>query len=76
MVELINLGDPARSLLVQAGSFAEHHVATVRVDDGPEQPVDGPYCRVGLPGNSRIRLTLTMTLRTGRAACTSPWETA
>ncbi|MEU9319754.1 hypothetical protein [Streptomyces sp. NPDC048295] len=76
VVELLNLGGAARSLLVQAGSFAEHHVATVRVDDGPERPVDGPYCRVGLPGNSRIRLTLTMTLRANRAACASPWETA
>ncbi|MGW6204245.1 hypothetical protein ACWF9B_11450 [Streptomyces sp. NPDC055089] len=76
VVELVNLGGAARSLLVQAGSFAEHHVGAVRVDDGPAQPVGGPYFRVGLPGNARIRLTLTMTLRAGRAACASPWETA
>ncbi|WP_372343189.1 hypothetical protein [Streptomyces sp. KL116D] len=76
VVELVNLGGAARSLLVQAGSFAEHHVASVRVDDGPEQPVGGPYCRVDLPGHTRIELTLTMTLRGGRAACASPWETA
>ncbi|MFI6873308.1 hypothetical protein ACIBL6_07715 [Streptomyces sp. NPDC050400] len=76
VVELVNLGAAARSLLVQAGSFAEHQVTSVRVDDGPEQPVDGPYCRVDLPGHTRIELTLTMTLRGGRAACASPWETA
>lgn len=76
VVELVNLGASARSLLVQTGSFAEHHIAAVRVDDGPEQPVGGPYCRVGLPAHSAIRLTLTMTLRAGRAACASPWERA
>ncbi|WP_328892334.1 hypothetical protein [Streptomyces sp. NBC_00236] len=76
VVELVNLGTAARSLLVQAGSFAEHHVGAVRVDDGPGRPVGGPYVRVGLPANTRIRLTLTMTLRAGRAACASPWETA
>lgn len=75
VTELVNLGGAARSLLVQAGSFAEHRIATVRVDDGPEQPVDGPYVRLALPGHTRVRLTLTMTLRAGRAACASPWDT-
>ncbi|MYW64279.1 hypothetical protein GTY65_09360 [Streptomyces sp. SID8379] len=76
VVELVNLGGATRSLLVQAGSFAEHRISAVRADDGAEQAVDGPYFRVDLPGRTRLTLTLTMTLRAGRAACASPWETA
>ncbi|MEU6843509.1 hypothetical protein ABZ930_16705 [Streptomyces sp. NPDC046716] len=76
VVELVNLGDAARSLLVQAGSFAEHRITAVRADDGPEQPADGPYVRVALHGRTRLRLTLTMTLRARRAAIASPWGTA
>ncbi|MFE6891184.1 hypothetical protein [Streptomyces sp. NPDC057694] len=76
VVELVNLGGAARSLLVQAGSFAEHRITAVRADDGPEQPADGPYVRVALPGHTRLRLTLTMTLRAHRAAISSPWGTA
>ncbi|GAA2375216.1 hypothetical protein [Streptomyces cuspidosporus] len=76
VAELVNLGDAARSVVVQAGSFAEHVVHTVRVDDGPAHEVGGPYCRVELPGRTRVRLTLTMTLRAGRPAYNSPWQEA
>lgn len=76
VVELVNLGGTARSVIVQAGSFAEHLVHTVRVDDGPAQDVGGPYCRVDLPGATRVRLTLTMALRDGRPTYRSPWEVA
>lgn len=72
VVELVNLGGPARSLVVQAGSFAEHAVHTVRVDDGPVRDVGSPYCRVDLPGRTRVRLTLTMTLRGARPTCDAP----
>ncbi|WP_420036363.1 hypothetical protein ACN2WE_32785 [Streptomyces sp. cg28] len=75
VVELVNLGGTSRSLLVQAGSFAEHRITSVRADDGPEQPADGPYVRVALPGHTRLRLTLTMTLRARAAAISSPWGT-
>ncbi|MFE4797763.1 hypothetical protein ACFRFL_22325 [Streptomyces sp. NPDC056708] len=75
VVELVNLGGTARSLVVQAGSFAEHVVHTAQVDDGPVQDVGGPYCRVELSGGTQVRLTLTMTLRGGRPTCDAPvWE--
>ncbi|MGY0488440.1 hypothetical protein [Streptomyces sp. WG-D5] len=75
VVELVNLGVTARRLLLRTGSFAEHRITTVRVDDdGPVQPVDGPHCRVDLPGGTRIRLTLTLALHAARPACASPWE--
>ncbi|MFF2329807.1 MULTISPECIES: hypothetical protein [unclassified Streptomyces] len=76
VVELVNLGSTDRSVVVQAGSFAEHLVHTVRVDEGQVQDVGGPYCRVELPGATRVRLTLTMTLHDGRPAARSPWEVA
>ncbi|MFF9510587.1 hypothetical protein ACF1BU_29310 [Streptomyces sp. NPDC014724] len=76
VVELVNLGGADRSVVVQAGSFAEHLVHTVRVDDGPAQDVGGPYCRVDLPGATRVRLTLSMALRDGRPTYRSPWEVA
>ncbi|MFB7136099.1 hypothetical protein ACFCZY_31440 [Streptomyces sp. NPDC056237] len=76
VVELVNLGGTDRSVIVQAGSFAEHLVHTVRVDDGPAQDVGGPYCRVDLPGATRVRLTLTMAMRDGRPTYRSPWEVA
>ncbi|MFE7621283.1 hypothetical protein [Streptomyces sp. NPDC057496] len=76
VVELVNLGDAPRSVVVQAGSFAEHLVHTVRLDDGPAQDVEGHCCTVELPGRTRARLTLTMTLRAGRPSYRSPWEVA
>ncbi|MFJ1927567.1 MULTISPECIES: hypothetical protein [unclassified Streptomyces] len=76
VVDLVNTGSSARSLLVQAGAFAEHLIRTARVDEMPPVPVDGPYCRVELPPATRVRLTLTMSVRGARAACASPWETA
>ncbi|MFF0740217.1 hypothetical protein ACFYVL_07430 [Streptomyces sp. NPDC004111] len=75
VVELVNLAATARSLVVQAGAFAEHVVQTARADEGPAQGVGGPYCRVELPGGTALRLTLTMTLRAGRPTCEVPaWE--
>ncbi|MFF8914738.1 hypothetical protein ACF08M_15815 [Streptomyces sp. NPDC015032] len=74
VVELVNLGSTPRSLVVQAGSFAEHLVCTVRLDEGPVQDVDGRYCGVELPGATRVRLTPTLTLRGGRPTYRSPWE--
>ncbi|MFB7915846.1 hypothetical protein [Streptomyces sp. NPDC056061] len=74
VVELVNLGGAPRSVVVQAGSFAEHVVHTVRLDDGPVREVEGSWCAVELPGNTRARLTLTMTLRAARPSYRTPWE--
>lgn len=76
VVELVNLGAAARTVLLQAGSFAEHVLHTVRADDGAALPVEGRYCKVALPGGTRVRLTLTMTLRGADPARNSPWEVA
>ncbi|MFF7361802.1 hypothetical protein [Streptomyces sp. NPDC008125] len=74
VVELVNLGGTARSLVVQAGAFAEHTVHTAQVDDGPVEDVGSPCCRVELPGGTQVRLTLTMTLRGTRPTCGTPFR--
>ncbi|MFF0344509.1 hypothetical protein [Kribbella sp. NPDC004875] len=74
VVELVNLGAAPRSLLVQAGSFGEHVVRTVAVDDAAPAPVDGQYVRVELPASSEVRLTLAMTLHGRKPVNRSPWE--
>lgn len=74
VVELVNLGQEPREVVVQAGTYAEHVVHTVRADDGPALPVEGPYVVVSLPGSAQVRLTLTMALRGGRPAYGTPWE--
>ncbi|MGW4733033.1 hypothetical protein ACWEQC_28300 [Streptomyces shenzhenensis] len=76
VVELVNLGGTTRSLVVQAGSYTEHPVHTVAVDDGPARETGGRYCGVELPGHTRVRLTLTMTLRGATPTPGSPWEAA
>lgn len=74
VVDLVNLGTAPREILLQAGSFAEHVLHAVRADDGPAQPVEGRYCKVVLPGGTRVRLTLAMTLRGAEPARRFPWE--
>ena len=74
VVELVNLGTAPRTAVLQGGSFAEHLLHTVRADDGPAQQVEGRYCTIRLPGGTRVRLTLTMTLRGGEPTRHSPWE--
>ncbi|WP_335972270.1 hypothetical protein [Streptomyces sp. CA2R106] len=76
VVELVNTGTAPRTLLVQAGSFAEHVLHSVRADDGDTLPVRGRYVKVALPGGSQVRLTLAMTLRGAEPARTSPWQEA
>ncbi|MGW5351829.1 hypothetical protein ACWERV_15140 [Streptomyces sp. NPDC004031] len=76
VVELVNLGGEPRTVVVQAGSFAEHVLHTVSADDGAPRPVEGRWCTVALPGGTRVRLTLTMTLRGAEPARTTPWEAA
>ncbi|NUR83345.1 MAG: hypothetical protein HOY71_04570, partial [Nonomuraea sp.] len=68
VIELVNLGEAEHTLTVQAGAYGEHVVHTVRADDEPPRPVEGPRVDVRLPGATRIRLTLAMTLRAARPA--------
>ncbi|GAA1606687.1 MULTISPECIES: hypothetical protein [Kribbella] len=73
VVDLVNLGDEPRSLLVQAGSFNEHALQTVAVDANPPRPVHHQLL-VDLPPQSEVRLTLTMSLHARTPANQSPWE--
>ncbi|GAA4213158.1 hypothetical protein GCM10022220_37790 [Actinocatenispora rupis] len=74
VVDLVNVGVAARSLVVQAGTYAEHAVRTVAVDDGPPERATGPYVVVRLPAATRVRLTLTMELRAGAPTYRAPWR--
>ncbi|ACU73812.1 conserved hypothetical protein [Catenulispora acidiphila DSM 44928] len=96
VVELVNL-DPeyARTVIVQAGSFAEHTIATVAYtacddpawigdlyDYGHRQPMEiteslqvgGPWVTVELPRSTRVRLTLSLELRTGQPSYRTPFD--
>jgi hypothetical protein len=97
VVELVNL-DPQhdRTVIVQAGAFAEHTIETVRYtacpdgswlgglyDYGHGEPdvteyhagVHGPWLPVRLPASTRIRLTLTLALRTRQPSYATPFST-
>ena len=96
VVDLVNL-DPAqdRTVIVQAGAFAEHTIEAVRYtacqdgswlgglyDYGHGEPavterdaeVCGPWLTVLLPASTRIRLTLTLALRTRKPSYASPFD--
>ena len=96
VVELVNL-DPenARTVIVQAGAFAEHTIATVEhtvcedpswigdlYDYGHRQPAQtsvsaeagGPWLTVELPRSTRVRLTLSLELRTRQPSYRTPFD--
>ena len=95
VVDLVNL-DPEqeRTVVVQAGAFAEHTIEAVRYtacpdrswlgglyDYGHGEPavtehradVGGPWLTVRLPASTRIRLTLTLALRTRPPTYATPF---
>jgi hypothetical protein len=95
-VDLVNL-DPQheRTVIVQAGAFAEHTITAVRhtacqdgswlggmYDYGHGQPdviekdleVNGPWLTVRMPASTRIRLTLTLALRTRTPSYATPFD--
>jgi hypothetical protein len=94
VLELVNLSpEHDRSVIIQAGAFAEHTIETARYtahedsswlgslyDYGHGDPslierqaeVQGPWLTVRLPASSRIRLTLTLALRTRRPSYAMP----
>jgi len=98
IVDLVNL-DPEqdRTVIVQAGSFAEHAIEAVRYtacsdrswigslyDYGHSEPmiierhaeVRGPWLTILLPASTRIRLTLTLALRTRIPSYATPFDGA
>jgi hypothetical protein len=95
VIDLINL-DPEqeRTVIVQAGAFAEHTIEAVRYTTCPDRTwlgrlydyghgepavtehhadVGGPWLTVRLPASTRIRLTLTLDLRTRRPSYAAPF---
>jgi hypothetical protein len=95
-VDLVNL-DPEqdRTVIVQAGAFAEHAIEAVRYtacpdrswigslyDYGHSEPtvierhaeVGGPWLTIFLPASTRIRLTLTLALRTRNPSYATPFD--
>jgi hypothetical protein len=96
VVDLVNL-DPEqeRTVVVQAGAFAEHTIEAVRYtacqdrawlgslyDYGHTEPavterdadIRGPWLTVHLPPSTRIRLTLTLGLRTRPPSYATPYD--
>jgi hypothetical protein len=96
VVDLVNL-DPEhdRTVIVQAGAFAEHTLQAVRYtacpdrswlgglyDYGHREPavtehhaeVRAPWLTVRLPASTRVRLTLTLALRTRPPSYTTPFD--
>jgi hypothetical protein len=96
VVDLVNV-DPEhdRTVIVQAGAFAEHAIETVRYTACPdrswigglydyahskptvtEQQVEasGHWLTVRLPASTRIRLTLTLALRTRNPSYATPFD--
>ncbi|NUT03399.1 MAG: hypothetical protein HOV76_07955 [Hamadaea sp.] len=74
VIEFANLGGTPRSVIVQAGTYAEHRLDTVSVDDQPAHPVDGRYLTVRLPAQTQVRVTLTMTRRADPPTYRRPWD--
>ena len=96
VLDLVNL-DPGhdRTVVVQAGAFAEHTIQAVRYtacpdgswlgdlyDYGHGEPqvteyhadACGPWLPVRLPRSTRIRLTLTVALRTRTPSYATPFD--
>ena len=96
VVDLVNLHpEQGRTVIVQAGAFAEHTIEAVRYtacpdqswlgslyDYGHSQPavtehhadIHGPWLSVHLPASTRIRLTLTLALRTRTPSYATPFD--
>ena len=75
-VSLVNVGKTERTVIVQAGAYAEHTLRTVSVDDGPAQVLgDGDSTlTVVLPPRCGGRLTLGMSRYANRPSLRLPWQ--
>ena len=81
-VSLFNVGDKERTVIVQAGAYAEHSLRTVAIDGGEPQALgnsngngDGTgSLTVVLPPHCGGRLVLEMSRYINRPSLQFPWE--
>lgn len=72
-VTLVNTNQlDSRSVIVQAGGYAEHRFASVSIGD-KSQPVDGSQITIKLPPGAGARLTFTMSRYTQTPTMAFPW---
>ena len=73
-VELVNVGPESRTLIVQAGAFAEHSFTAVELDGAAAQAVDGPHLEVQLPPATSARLDLGLRRFARTPTYAFPWH--
>ncbi len=74
VVTLVNVGTSAeRTVVVQAGAFAEHQIQSVEWN-GKTVPVNAPSFTVKLPAGSGGALTLTMRRYANMPTEAFPWD--
>ena len=72
---LVNLSKTdARTVVVQGGAYAEHHIIQVQLAGGRESKVDGPAFAVALPPGSGQRLTVEMKPFAATPTFDYPWR--
>ena len=70
-LELLNLGEVPRTVVVHAGAFGEDRIDTAGTEHGDRLAVGGPRLEVVLPPATRVSLALDITRRAYRASHTS-----
>ena len=73
-VELVNVGPESRTLIVQAGAFAEHSFTAVELDGAAPQAVDAPHLEVQLPPATSARLDLGLRRFARTPTYAFPWH--
>jgi hypothetical protein len=74
-VTLVNASQvAARSLVVQAGAYAEHQFLSVAVEGGRETPVKAPAFAVRLEPGCGTRLKIAMKRFANPPTLSAPWD--
>ena len=74
-LQLVNLDrDKPKSLIVQAGMFAQHTFTTCESDRGEEVYVNGKHVQMTLRPASKVRLTLGLQRFVNTPTYTFPWH--
>ena len=74
-MQLVNLDrDRSKSLIVQAGMFAQHTFTTCESDGGVTVEVNGKHVQVTLPPASQVRLVLGLQRYVNPPTYAFPWH--